>query len=140
MNGLNKKTLIVAFVLVIAAGAFWGIRYFTQDQGLAEIQEPKTGNGEKEGEGQAVDSFVQCLSEAGVMVYGSSTCPACASLVSSFGGYEVIDPIYVECTEERDKCGQEMQTNYVPEIQISGQVYSGQRDLGSLAEATGCEI
>ncbi len=85
------------------------------------------------------NNLVSCLAEAGMVIYGSRTCPACTALADSFGGYEKIKEIYVECTEEQERCGLEMQTNYVPEIQIKGEVYNDPRDLESLAEVTNCK-
>ncbi len=140
MNSSNKKILMIASVVAAASLLFFGARYFVQREELAESQTPETESEEEGENGEIIGSFVQCLSEAGMKIYGSSTCPACASLVSSFGGYGAISPIYVECSQERDRCVQEMQTNYVPEIQVEGEVYTGSRDLESLSEITGCEI
>ena len=86
------------------------------------------------------NELVQCLADAGVVIYGSATCPACAQLVASLGGYDAIEPIYVECTKEGQRCQREMQTNYVPEIQIKGALYNGSRAPEALADETGCEL
>ncbi len=95
-----------------------------------------TENSEKSDE--KMKNFVSCLEEAGLVIYGSATCPACTHLVNSFGGREIVDPIYVECMDEGARCAEETKTNYVPEIQIEGEVYEGGRDFNSLGEATGC--
>ncbi len=87
-----------------------------------------------------INGFVQCLADAGMVIYGSRTCPACRQLAESFGGYDAISLIYVECSEEWERCSQEMKTNYVPEIQIKGVLYNGSRDLNALAEKTGCKL
>ncbi len=84
-------------------------------------------------------TFIECLADAGMVVYGSATCPACGQFAQSLGGYDKIAPIYVECTIEGEKCMKGMQTNYVPEIQINGAVYEGSRSPAVLAEITGCE-
>ncbi len=86
------------------------------------------------------NDFIQCLADSGMVIYGSRTCPACTQLAESFGGYDKIALIYVECSEERERCSSEMQTNYVPEIQIQGNLYEGSRDLGYLAKITDCEL
>ncbi len=83
-------------------------------------------------------ALVDCLKDNGVTMYGNKSCPACASLAESFGGYNVIDSIYVECTEERERCDKEKETNYVPEVQIEGEVYSGNRSPSQLAAVTDC--
>lgn len=73
------------------------------------------------------------------MIYGSKYCPACSSLVESFDGYEAVSSIYVECADNQDTCSAEMQTNYVPEIQIRGGLYRRSRDHDSIAEAVDCQ-
>jgi hypothetical protein len=82
---------------------------------------------------------VDCLKEEEVVIYGSVSCPACANLISNFGGHRVILPIYVECSEEGERCQNEKLTSYVPEIQIKGELHEGERSLETLAEKAGCE-
>ncbi len=81
--------------------------------------------------------YIACLKDAGVVIYGTKTCPACTALAESMGGYDVIAPIYVECWDEEERCALEMKTNYVPEIQINGEVYQGNRDM--LGQEVGCK-
>lgn len=120
-----KKTLLIVVVGLIVIGATF---YFLS---------PVNDIGE---ENQLYAELVNCLAERGVIVYGSKTCPACIDFADQFGGYEAIEPIYVECSEDPEKCEQEMQGNYVPEIQIDGQLYTGPRSPEALARVTGCEI
>ncbi len=87
-----------------------------------------------------MDLFVDCLKENDVTIYGSDWCPFCRDLVDSFGGYEVVSPIYVECTEEEDRCADEMQGRGVPEIQVENEIYQGSRDLAVLGGEVGCEL
>lgn len=89
---------------------------------------------------QSSEDFIQCLADAGMVVYGSRTCPACTQFAESFGGYDKIAPFYVECTVDSERCAEEMQTNYVPEIQINGVVYEGGRSHEVLAQVTGCKL
>jgi len=84
-------------------------------------------------------SLVSCLKESGVVIYGSPTCPACAAFVDQFGGHDVIDPIYIECGADDDRCYNEIKTGYVPEIQINGEVYSGPRSPQDLANLVRCK-
>jgi len=85
-------------------------------------------------------TLIQCLADGGLVIYGSRTCPACAQLAESFGGYDKIALIYVECSEEWERCSAEMQTNYVPEIQIQGKLYNGPRNPENIADAVSCNI
>ncbi len=82
---------------------------------------------------------IECLKESGVVIYGTATCPACLALVENFGGRAKIDPIYIECNKEEERCMEEMQTNYVPEIQIKGKLYEGPRDLESILKQVNCK-
>jgi len=56
------------------------------------------------------------------------------------GGYDAVESVYVECTEEQQRCSEETKTGYVPEIQIDGRLYEGSITIEALGEATGCEI
>ena len=87
-----------------------------------------------------METLVSCLEEEGVVIYGSVTCPFCTELANEFGGYEVIDSIYVECTEEPDRCDEEMIGRGVPEIQIEGEMYQGSREPAAIGQAVGCEL
>lgn len=86
------------------------------------------------------ESFVQCLAEQEVVVYGSETCPACFQFAEQFGGYEEIDPIFIECGDNPQECAARMQTNYVPEIQIGGELFEGISTPEGLSDITGCKI
>lgn len=86
----------------------------------------------------SLEELVSCLAENNFVIYGSEWCPACRQLVNSFGGYEMVEDIYVECSEEGERCNEEQKTNYVPEIQIDGELYEGPRDLQSITDKVGC--
>lgn len=85
-------------------------------------------------------SFIDCLEKEGVIIYSTKTCPACADLARELGGYEKIEPIYVDCSEESRLCNRRKLTNYVPEIQIEGELYEGPRTSHDLAKITGCSL
>jgi glutaredoxin len=86
-----------------------------------------------------LENFVQCLSEANVVIYASRTCSACAALISQFGGYDVAAPIVIECGDSPELCDQKNITA-VPTIFINDQEYSGNRSLESFAQETGCNL
>lgn len=110
-----------------------------EERGLSvgEISEIEGSINEKIGE-TTIDDFVQCLKEKGLVIYGEEWCSYCTQLAESLGGYETVDLIYVECTEERERCNEEMLGRGVPEIQIKGEMYEGSRDPRKLAEETNC--
>ncbi len=84
--------------------------------------------------------FNECLAEEGMVIYGSAFCPACTSLVETLGGHEAARPVYVECTEEEQRCAEESKTSYVPEVQIDGELYEGPRTLEDFSRETGCPL
>ena len=137
---MNKNILSIIVAIALIVGAL----FLT---GIVEIDseiDPEEGGQEVEIDGDMAD-LVDCLAENNLVIYGAHWCPACGQLADSFGGYEAIDPIYVECTdegtkEERQRCDEEAQTTYVPEIQIDGELYEGPNDPRSLANEVGCEL
>ena len=94
----------------------------------------------KENKEEETKNLIQCLVEADVLVYGSRYCLSCSELIEKLGGYDKIDPIYIECEENRDKCLGELKTGYVPEIQIKGEIYTGEETLNDIAKEVGCLI
>ena len=119
---MNKKILAL-IIIVTAIVLFFIVRFFILKEKIV-----------------VTDNFIKCLADSGMVIYGSKTCPACASLIDNLGGYDKAAPIYVECTIDLEKCNSEMKTNYVPEIQIKGEVYQGSRDIKSFVEISGCQI
>ncbi len=121
---MNQRKLLIIISLLVGLFAlilFFGV--FAKDNG-------QTGNS---------NNLVSCLAEAGMVIYGSRTCPACTALANSFGGYEEIEEIYIECTEDEALCAQEGITGY-PTTKINGQAYNGARTLEGIAQATGCAV
>jgi len=86
-----------------------------------------------------LQKFIDCLDQAGTVIYGAKWCGYCKQLVSMLGGYDIVDPIYVECTENEELCNKEGVSAY-PTIKIAGSKYSGMRSFEGLSEATGCPV
>lgn len=84
-----------------------------------------------------IADFMVCLAESNVKVYGANWCGYTKQLVDNLGGFEIIKPIYVECTEEDELCASEGITGY-PTIKINGEQVNIARTLEGFAEATGC--
>ncbi len=98
------------------------------------------GNNLPDEDEKNLEELISCLAENDFVIYGAEWCPACRQLVNSFGGYEIVKDIYVECSEEGERCNEEQKTNYVPEIQIDGEVYEGSRSLSAIANEVGCDF
>lgn len=111
------------------------------EEGL-DLGEPQTPPSQELPELSDIDpgelaKFVNCLKEAGFMVYGANWCGWTTRLVSMFGGWEIIDPIYVECTEEAELCQKKEIAGY-PTILVNDQNYQGGRTFQDFSEVTNC--
>jgi hypothetical protein len=133
----------ILFVLLIGAGLILISLFLTMEKDFPLSEENEDEN-EEEAEEVSQD-FIECLKEEGVMIYGSSTCSACEKLREEYGGYSVLKPIYLDCSqlgseEDFKKCIEEMKTGYVPEVQINGEVFKQWGSPENLAEETGCPL
>lgn len=90
------------------------------------------------GEAGPFDAFAKCLSEKGVKMYGSDSCPHCQAQKQSFkGSFEHVD--YVECNQNAKTC-QDAGIRAYPTWEIDGEKSEGRMSLSSLAEKSGCEL
>ncbi|MFO7968301.1 MAG: protein disulfide isomerase family protein [Archaeoglobaceae archaeon] len=87
---------------------------------------------------EELQQFVDCLEQEGMKIYGAETCGYCQDLVNMLGGYDVVDSIYVECTENQQLC-QEKGIEVYPTIIIDGSEYQGARSYQAFSQATGCQ-
>ncbi len=86
----------------------------------------------------STNNLISCLEREGVVIYGTKWCALCARLIESFGGYEKVKPIFVDCDEDGEKCKENMFGRGVPEVQIKGEYYSGTMSPDDIAGAAGC--
>ncbi len=142
---MKKNIMAVGVGALIIAGAF----YMTAGEGngragivFPEIKLSEENNITESNDfmNEEMTELVSCLEEKGVVIYGSAWCPACSDVVERFGGYDMIAPIYVECTEEEERCREEMHGTAVPEVQIEGEICRSNRYPQELAEKVGCEM
>mgnify|MGYP003755288241 CR=1 FL=1 len=122
---MNNRTIII--ILLVCIAVVFVIAF-------------SLGDHQPEEEVVSFEGLIQCLAANNIVIYGTNTCPACAQLINSLGGYQAVEPIYVECNQETEQCIQQMKTNYVPEIQVNGELYTGSRDPQDLAEQFGCQL
>lgn len=85
-----------------------------------------------------ITGFVTCLDKTDFKIYGANWCSWTKKLVDEFGGFDVVKPIYVECTEQTALCNEKGITGY-PTILIKDQAYVGERTFEEFAKATGCK-
>lgn len=144
---MNKTAIIVVLISIIGVLVTIIVKGPSADQVVSnndETQKSNTSSSENlEADKKidpAIEELVACLRDSGVTIYGSVTCPYCNQLAQSFGGYDVIDSIYVECSKEPDRCKDEMLGRGVPEIQINGEMYQGPRNPRDIGKAASCEM
>ena len=83
--------------------------------------------------------FVGCLEKADFVIYGANWCGWTKKLTGMLGGFDIVKPIYVECTEEQELCEEKGITGY-PTILVKGEEYQGARSFEEIAAATDCEV
>lgn len=84
------------------------------------------------------DDFARCLTEKGVVMYGSKYCPHCLNQKEMFGtSFQYIN--YVECTEDSNLCTEKGITA-VPAWSINGNLYTGEKTIQELSSLSGCEL
>lgn len=117
---MNKKIIYILLIIIIG---LIGLIIFTQ------------------GKNQPIDNdFFECLKNKGLVIYGTTTCPACTQLKNDLLAIgSNIDLIYVNCDENPQRCATEMKENYVPEIQIKGALFPN-KSIEALSQETGCKI
>ncbi|MFP4116716.1 MAG: hypothetical protein ACLFTY_01730 [Candidatus Aenigmatarchaeota archaeon] len=134
---ITGKTILGVSVLVVIL-IITGF-YLTDEMG----EDTDTGYmiaGNQVSEEEARD-FIDCLDEGGVTIYGTHTCSACTQLAESLGGFDLIGQIFVECSQEQQRCSNEMKRTAVPEIHINGQHYNtGVVSPGEIADEVNCEL
>ncbi len=138
LKNMNKNVLVALISVIVIFGVIV-LAGVVNDNGSAELTSPEEEEEVVEEIGE-MESFVNCLDDKNVTIYGSSWCPYCTDLVEDFGGYDIVDPIYVECTEDEQRCADEMIGRGVPEIQVDGDIYQRSRELAVLGEEVGCKL
>jgi thiol-disulfide isomerase/thioredoxin len=137
---MEQKGKVIATFLVlifIVAAFYFATKAITQYTGYAI-----TGNAVKN---TNLDSFVQCLKEKNVKVYGAYWCPHCQNQKALFGNSQSFtNNIYVECDPAGDNpqeslCQQQGIQGY-PTWVISGNKYPGEQTLDKLASLSGCSL
>jgi hypothetical protein len=84
------------------------------------------------------DNFAKCLTDKGVIMYGSATCPHCQDQKKMFGdSFKYIN--YIECSND-PRCTQ-AGIQYVPTWSINGTLQpAGEKTIQELSSLTGCQV
>jgi len=123
-----------------------GKAFFPEVFDLDEIpiaQEPENGASGDSSQGSVSPEesakFINCLKESEFVIYGANWCGWTKKLVETLGGWDIVKPIYVECTEEEELC-EEKEIGGFPTILLNGKEYQGARTFEEFAAATGCGV
>lgn len=84
------------------------------------------------------DAFAQCLTDAGLKMYGTDWCSHCLNQKKLFGSsFKYIN--YINCDKNRETCLIEGIAGY-PTWKINEKSYQGEQTLENFAQITGCEL
>lgn len=87
----------------------------------------------------ALNSFAQCLSQKGAVMYGEYSCSHCQAQKALFGAsFKYVN--YVECTKDVDKCLAASVTSTPTWTYPNGGRYIGEQSLNDLASESGCVL
>lgn len=88
---------------------------------------------------EQVQTLAQCLTDKGVVMYGTTRCPHCQNQKKRF--WESADLItFIDCDENRIQCEAAGIKWFPTWITQDGQRYSGDQPLESLAQIGACEL
>ena len=118
----NKKVWIGLAIIVVAIVLLIVFKPF-QDNSPGEYNE-----------------FAQCLTEAGVKMYGTEWCQHCKAQKALFGkkSFKFVD--YIDCDRDELKCAVAGVPGYPTWIFSDGSKESGTQSLETLSLKTGCPI
>jgi len=84
------------------------------------------------------DEFAQCLTDAGLKMYGTDWCQYCKEQKKLFGkSFKLVD--YINCDKNKETCLIEGVTRY-PNWKINRTSYLGVQSFETLSELTGCNL
>ena len=84
------------------------------------------------------NTFAQCLTEKGIVMYGTEWCSHCQNQKKAFGSsFKFVN--YVDCDKQAQSCD-EAGVRGFPTWKIGGEDYPGEQNLFKLASLTGCDL
>ncbi|MFT4308107.1 MAG: hypothetical protein ACMXYM_01945 [Candidatus Woesearchaeota archaeon] len=86
---------------------------------------------------ESFSSLAECLTNNGVVMYGSDGCPACRNQKLIFDDWDAIE--YIECDKDRDAC-QRAGIRSIPTWVRADEVLVGMQSAERLAAFGGCDV
>ena len=88
--------------------------------------------------GTTTESFAQCITTAGLKMYGTEWCSFCKQQKAIFGdSFKDVD--YIDCDKNKELCTTEEIRGY-PTWKINGESYPSVQSLEKLAQLSGCDL
>lgn len=88
------------------------------------------------------DTFAQCLTDKGAVMYGASWCSHCQELKKTFGSsFKLVE--YVECPDNTQLCidkGIQGYPTWLMNEKVISEGFAGDRSMKELSDATGCPL
>lgn len=132
---MKQKHLYLLVIVVVASIALFLLGNYITGRFVNPGGDGGNG-GNSGGEVDKVAQFAQCLTDKGVVMYGSASCGHCANQKEMFGdAFQYVT--YVECTEQQSVCNQKG-VQYVPAWEIDGTLYVGEKSFFELSRMSGC--
>lgn len=125
---MNNKTIIFITIGVAVIVAVIGAAWYAAGIGTDNNTEPKN-----------YDTFAKCLTEKGVVMYGTDWCPHCKNEKARFGSsFQYVT--YVECSKEPKQCIEAGVKGVPSWIFPDGRKFEGEQGLQKLSEESGCPL
>ena len=128
-----KKIIFFSLILVL-----FGIReYNIYKYGLDNWSITGLIVGKKEEPVSASDALAKCLTEKGFAMGGTEWCSHCKSQKEAFGeSFQYVE--FHNCDIDIDWCRSKGIKGYPTWVAPDGELFSGRKDLATLAEISGC--
>lgn len=118
----NKKFLNIAIIFAVGILALWGITRILAPEQAGEH-----------------DELAQCLTDRGVVMYGTDWCPHCQEQKQLFGAsFKLV--MYVNCDANPSACDAAGVEGYPTWVFPIGDSLSGAQPLQTLAARAGCGL
>ncbi len=120
-----NKTILVLTIVVLVLGMGAAFHFIS----FGKPSQPSN----------SLDDFAKCLASKNITMYGTYNCPHCLNEKKAFGNsFQYI--LYVECTQEPDKCVKADITEIPTWIFPDGKKLVGEQGLEKLSQESGCPL
>ena len=120
---MTKLKVIILIAIVILVGIVAVVWYFRPSEVKANV----------------LDSFAQCLTEKGAIMYGAEWCVHCQNQKAAFGSAFKY-ATYVECPDDPKKCTDAGIEGFPTWIFKNGEKLACEQSFTDLSKASGCPL